>query len=182
MGNSKIDLKDGIRLEISETLVPWKTRFDALKEIGRPEYRKQTDRQIVVWKNERILNGLRVDLSVVYEQGIYSENRKLSSVSAYLCESTFQEAKQQLEEILRTKGKFRKLNELEYTYSWSVDHCDIRLSHLDRFGSFWKLDITRRPGLAGALNIRRIISRLPGIRKEEKGPYFMVGTPVLALN
>jgi hypothetical protein len=176
MSKNSIDLTEGIRLEISGSFIPWKTTFQDLTSIGRPELRVQADRDLVIWRNERILNGLRVDLCVVYEKGMYGENRKLSSVCAYLGESSFQEAKQLLEEQLRSRPKFKKLNEIEYTYSWSVKNCQVRLSHLDRFGSFWKLDIGLKPGLAGALSIRRAFRKI--FRKQkEQGMHFYLPAP-----
>jgi hypothetical protein len=60
-------LAKGIKLEKSEALVPWKTSFNDLGLYGNAELKKQTGKDIVVWKNEEILNGLSVDLSVVYE-------------------------------------------------------------------------------------------------------------------
>jgi len=178
MGNKEImDLSKGIRLENSKTLVPWKTNLNELKSFGSPETRLQQGKEIVVWKNERILNGLKVDLSVVYESGILGENKRLKAVSAYISESDFDRAKNQLDLELRKKAKFTKLNELEYQYTWKMNNCKLVLSHLDRFGSFWKLDIRHRLDIAHLINPGRLLRKLFVKEKqaEESGPlYFKV--------
>jgi hypothetical protein len=185
MGKNKIDLREGIRLEISGTLIPWKTNFRDLENIGRPEKKVQSDREIIIWKNERILNGLKVDLSAVYEKGPCGHNSQLTSLCAYLGEGSFQEARKQLEEQIRKLPKFSKLNNVEYTYTWKLGNCSVVLSHLDRFGSFWKLEIKLEPALSGALSIKNILNKLFRRRREripfDSGQHMIAERPSLAV-
>jgi hypothetical protein len=177
MDDKRKELSKGIRLENSQTLVPWKTAFSRLVDYGNPETRCQASHKVVVWKNESILNGLKVDLSVVYEQGGSGESQELRAVSAYLSESTFQEARKRLEAEFKRSGNFKQLNDIEYAYSWKVNHCLVTLSHLDRFGSFWKIDITRQPEFAGLTQIRRLFGRIITLVKPQQMPVFYFRLP-----
>lgn len=160
MGTHKFELNKGIKLEKSGTLVPWKTPLEELGRYGRPELREQPGKTIVTWKDEQIFDGLPVDLRVIYESS-HTGKKELSCVSAYLCESGFDKARKLIGESLGTKSKFRRLNELEYQYIWQLRSCDIVLSHLDRFGSFWRIDIVYRPGFSGLFCIGRFFRKLP---------------------
>lgn len=130
-------------MEKSKALLPWTASFNTLKNYGNPEIRTHVGRQMVVWKNEEILDGVVVDLNVVYEPRYFSQRQKLKNVSAYISGSEFEKARTHFSSLLGRKGKFHKLNEVEYTYTWKVGRCKLVLSHLDRFGSFWRIDIQR---------------------------------------
>jgi hypothetical protein len=157
-------LNKGIRLEKSDTIVPWKTSLNELEKYGNPEIRRQPGKTIVTWKNERILNGLPVDLRVVYDV-TESGRGELSCVSAYLCESTFEAAKEQLNGQIRRKAEFRQLNEIEFQYVWKIRNNEVVLSHLDRFGSFWRIDIRHKHARAKLPGLRSIFGLRPRIRE-----------------
>jgi hypothetical protein len=135
-------LTRGISLEKSKTLVPWKTCFDSLYNYGNAEIKVQTGRRMIVWKNEKILNGISVDLNVTLNDNAKGE--QLENVSAYISESDFKKVRTQLNSELKKKGQYVKFNDFEYAYKWKVNGCDVVLSCIDRFGSYWKLDINHR--------------------------------------
>jgi hypothetical protein len=163
------NLKKGIRLEKSQTLLPWKTDLKDLQRYGNPEVKKQAGREIVVWKNEEIMNGLHVNLNVIYESAIFNREKKLKNVSAYLSETDFEQLKQQLKYQLGTGGKYKQINDMEFRYTWKTDHCTIILSHLCSFGTYWKIDIRQGFTVTGMFNrilrarfkwsLRHILSR-----------------------
>jgi hypothetical protein len=143
------NLLKGINLEKSQTLIPWKTSFSKLSGFGKAESKNLSGKRMITWKNEEILNGISVDLHVMLEEGSEDMNQRLRSVSAYISESDFKKARLQLQAELKQKGKYEKQNELEYSYTWKVNGCNVSLSHVDRFGSYWKLEIRKQESLFG---------------------------------
>jgi hypothetical protein len=152
-------LKNGIRLENSDTLIPWNTPFEQLSAFGIAEKKSQKELEMVVWKNERILDGIKLDLNAVYEKGLCNKNRVLTAVTAYLCESSFQSAREALEAQFKSPPRFKKLNEIEYAFIWKSGNCEVVLSHLDRFGSYFRLDIRLVPGTAGISGLKEAIQK-----------------------
>jgi hypothetical protein len=132
----------GISLEKSGTLVPWKTCFSDLRLFGNPETKTQPGRRMVIWKNETILDGISVDLNVTLTED--TKGGQLENVSAYISESDFKKVRTRLNAELKKKGCYTRFNEGEYAYTWKVSRCDVVLSHIDRFGSYWKIDINHR--------------------------------------
>src|SRR5687767_3810247 len=116
-------LTKGIKLEKSGTMVPWKTCFDNLKDFGNAETKDQPGRRMVIWKNEQILNGISVDLNVTLKDDSKG-GEQLENVSAYISESDFKKVRTQLSAELKKKGRYEKINELEYVYTWKIKHCD----------------------------------------------------------
>ena len=159
-------LTKGISLEKSKTLVPWKTCFNSLNNYGNAEIKVQPGRRMIVWKNEKILNGISVDLNVTLNDG--SKGEQLENVSAYISESDFKKVRTQLNAELRKKGQYVKFNDFEYAYTWKVKGCDVVLSCIDRFGSYWKLDINHRGTIIDRLKKHTIHKfKIPCIK-----PYF----------
>ncbi len=143
-------LKEGIALGSSSVLIPWKTSFNKLMDYGMPESRQHVGKEQVIWKNEQLF-GVTVDLRVIFEPGFFCHRKKLRNVSAYISETAFEKIRQNITDELSVPGNFRKLNDVEFTYSWKVANCEIVLSHIDRFGSFFRLDIRRITSISGLL-------------------------------
>jgi len=160
-------LTKGISLEKSKTLVPWKTCFESLNNYGNAEIKVQPGRRMIVWKNEKILNGISVDLNVTLKDG--SKGEQLENVSAYISESDFKKVRTQLNAELRKKGEYVKLNDLEYAYKWKIKSCDVVLSCVERFGSYWKLDINHRGTILDRLKKHTLHKfRIPCIKPKFK--------------
>jgi hypothetical protein len=150
--HSVTDLGKGINLEKSGTMLPWKTGLSQLKRFGNPEIKKQSGREIVVWKDERILNGLHVNLNVICERGMLNREKKLKNVSAYLCEGDFESLKYRFESEFGVPGKFHQSSEAEFQYTWKTGSYKVILSRICRFGTYWKLDIRHSFSLSGLFN------------------------------
>ena len=157
------NLTKGISLEKSGALVPWKTCFNKLKAYGNPETKSQPGRRMMIWKNEKILNGISVDLNVTLQEGAKGE--QLENVSAYISESDFKKVRTTLNLELKKKGSYTRFNDGEYAYTWKVRRCDVVLSHIDRFGSYWKIEIRHRDSLIDRLKKNTLYKfKLPCIK------------------
>jgi len=136
-------LKKGLYLESSKQLLAWQTPFDNLKNLGKPEFKKQSDqRSDLIWTREKILNGLTVDLIIMRWFGILGMNKKFKNAHAYLSKVDFELTKKRLDKEFGKEGKHKKLNDLEYEFTWSLGECKIILKQGERFGSpIWTIQI-----------------------------------------
>lgn len=143
MNQNLIDnLKKGLHLEKCDILIPWKTPFENLTDYGEPEFEQTSDQRAdFVWKNERILNGLNVDINIMRWIGLGGMNKKFESAFAYLPQKEFEKTITMLNNEFGQEGKYKKVNELEYKYTWKLKECKIELNQKERFGSHWNIEI-----------------------------------------
>jgi hypothetical protein len=135
-------LNKGIPLEICKEIIPWWTPFEDLKNLGKPEQKVQTEQRTdLIWKNEKILNGLSVDLTAERLFGPGGRNKKLKSAFALISEDESKNAQSRLTKELGRKPKFRKISELEFKYTWDFSGFKVELSQKDRFGLYWQIEI-----------------------------------------
>ncbi|MFS4469792.1 hypothetical protein [Maribacter sp. 2210JD10-5] len=146
MNQNLIDnLNKGLFLEISNQLLPWKTPFSELKKLGNPELIKHSEQRTdLIWKDENILNGLKVNLVVMKWAGIGGFKKKLTQAFSYISDKEFEETKTKLDSELGQKGKFKKINELEHKYYWNLKQCKIELSERERFGTYWTITVKKK--------------------------------------
>jgi len=145
-------LMKGIYLESSSQLIEWNTPFDIMKEMGNPDFKKTSDQRTdLIWKNEKILNGMTVDLNVMRWFGLGGMNKKFKHAFAYLSQEDFEKAKVMLNSELGEEGKYKKINELEHKYTWSLGKCKIELNQGDRFGPNWTINIQHKSSWYGLL-------------------------------
>ncbi|NPV51748.1 MAG: hypothetical protein HPY60_11220 [Candidatus Methanofastidiosum sp.] len=151
--NNLIEIfKKGLYLETSNQLIIWNVPFDNLKNLGNPEFRQTSDQRAdLIWKNEKILNGLTVDLTVMRWFGLTGINKKFKYAYAYLCQEDFEKTKVRLNAELGKEGKYKKINDLEYKYTWDLGKCKIELIQGDRFGPNWTLNIKHKSSWYGLL-------------------------------
>jgi hypothetical protein len=145
-------LINGLYLERSNQLIAWHTPFDKLKYISNPEF-VQTSKQRVdlIWKNEIILAGLAVDLIIMRWFGVFGMNKKFKHAYAYIAQQDFEKTKERFDSEFGQKGKYKRINELEYKYIWDLGQCKIKLIQEDRFGPFWTVNIQHKSSLYGLI-------------------------------
>jgi hypothetical protein len=145
-------LAKGLYLEMSNQLIEWKTPFDQLKDVGNPEFRQTSDQRAdLIWKNETILNGLTVDLTVMRWFGLFGMNKKFEHACASISPEDFEKTKDRLSLEFGHKGKYKKLNDLEHKYTWDLEHCKIELIQGERFGPGWRVNIQQKSSWFGRL-------------------------------
>jgi hypothetical protein len=136
------NLKSGLYLESSNQLLTWQISFNSLKQLPNSTIVKQSDeRTDLIWKNEKILNGIAVDIVVMRRVGIFNINRRFNYALAYITEKDFEKIKIKLDNELGQVGKYKKMSDLEYKYTWELSHTKIRLIKEDRFGPYWTINI-----------------------------------------
>jgi hypothetical protein len=135
-------LEKGLQLEKSNQFIPWKAPFDNLRNYSNQETLKQSDQRTdLIFKNESILNGLAVDLTIMRWFGLWSNNKGFTLAFAYVTEEDLKSTRIRLDDELGQKGKFKKISAFEYNYIWNLEACKIILSQKDRFGPFWEIVI-----------------------------------------
>jgi len=145
-------LDKGIFLEKKNILLSWGTRFDKLNLFGDPEtHEHSSQRTDKIWKFEKILGGVNVDLIVMNWKGIFGVNRTLKYAYSYLTPEDFQDAKDKLATKFDSEGKFKKINSLEFKIVWPLSACQICLRKGDRFGDFYLIELKHNSSWYGWL-------------------------------
>jgi hypothetical protein len=145
-------LAKGLYLETSNQLISWETPFDKLKDVGNPEFIQTSDQRAdIIWKNEKILNGLTVNLTVMRWFGLAGMNKKFKQAYASISPEEFDQTKERLNSELGQQAKYEKLNDLECKYTWDLENCTIELIQGDRFGPKWTVNIQQKSSWYGRL-------------------------------
>ena len=122
-------LNQGIPLESSGTILPWKTNWNHLQNFGAPTYAKLSEqREDYVWKDERILNGLTTNLTVMKWRTLFNFQHHLRFAFGYISKSEFEENIVQLNTLLGQQAIFKRLNKLEHRYTWKLSNYKIILT------------------------------------------------------
>jgi hypothetical protein len=141
-------LNKGITLENCNEIIPWWTPFEELNNFGTPEKKVQSEQRTdLIWKNEKILNGLSVDLTVTRLFGIGGSNKNLKCVFAFISEDELKRTQLRLSTELGQKPRFRKISELEFKYTWDLSGFKVELNQEDRFGLYWLIEIKAKRNL-----------------------------------
>jgi hypothetical protein len=76
--------------------------------------------------------------------GLGGMNKKFETAFAHLPQKEFEKAITMLNNELGQEGKYKKVNELEYRYTWKLKECKIELNRKERFGPHWNIEIKYR--------------------------------------
>ena len=145
-------LNTGLYLESCDQLIVWGTPFEKLKQLGNPETRQISDQRVdLIWKEEKILNGLSVDLTVARWFGLARKNRKFNQAFANIRSAEIENTLKKLNSELGHNAKYEELNSLEYSYTWELEQCKIKFIQSDRFGPNWSMNIQGKKNWLGPL-------------------------------
>ena len=132
-------LNKGITLESCNKFIPWKTDFDEIKKFINTELLLNKDKSSIFWENEKILNVQVVNLTISKQ-----EFKNLEEIHGYLREEDFNKTKINLDFEFEQEGKYKKINSLEFKYTWKLEKVKIILSQRDRFGIYYEISIKYR--------------------------------------
>jgi hypothetical protein len=143
-------LNKGLLLEASNRFIPWRTNIKTLVNYGQPLIKELSEQRTnIIWQRESILNGLTLDLIVMSWNGIGRINRKFKHAYGNLSEEDFERIINRLCDEFGQEAKYRKYSDLEYSYTWYLGECKVMLSQLERFGSYWQVDIQHKSSWYG---------------------------------
>lgn len=121
-------LKDGIYLENTEVMIPWKTTLDSIKNYGNPKVvhvrKNYTEAQ---WDSVKIFNGLKLNLTGYFWNP--PGKRKLKHFYSYVDSALIPTLKTHLDLYFSTKGKKKGGKKDTYFYGWDIYNCHIRIGH-----------------------------------------------------
>ena len=144
------NLTKGLFLETSKILLPWNTSFEILSETGKPDLKEiSKQRSDLMWKDETILNGLSVDLTIMRHTGFLGVNKKFSCAFGFIAKMDFEKTKERLNLDSGQEGKYIKINDSEDKFVWKIGKTTITLSHHDKYGEYYQVEIQHNNGLFG---------------------------------
>jgi hypothetical protein len=139
-------------LELSNELIPWGTSIENLASYGQPLINQHSDQRTdIIWQREKILNGLSLDLVVMQWNGIGKLNNKFKHAYGSLSQEGFEREKIRLSREFGQEAKYRRSSDLEHSYTWDIGKSKVVLSQLERFGSYWQVDIQHKSSWYGFL-------------------------------